>query len=542
MGQPSGVTLANGSDFDVKARRERYPPSSLLVLAAALSVLLLSFGTRAEARTPALWGGLEPGRHAVGFRILYATDPTRPWLDGTASAPVEGRQGRPVRVSVWYPARTRTNSLPMAYRDYLRLPRAPPSFAKLNAALEARDEASLRRVVKGQRAFAELMATRTAAFRGAAAAAGRFPLIVYPSGLNESGQHANAVLAEYLASHGFVVAAVPQVGTTPARLRLSPNAVDLETQVRDLEFAAAKVRGLPFVQSRWAVVGHSFGGIVALVGQGRNPDLAAVVGLDASYGSSSLEQQLTGSPFFRPERMRIPLLDLRRAEPPASRALLDSLIHSDRYIGELPRIAHGDFTSFPMIASIVPTDIRGRTASDARAGYELVARTVKTFLEAVIKRDGTATGELMRRKSEPRMRWTRSEGLAAPPTEEEIVRTIVSSGRDPALAKYRQVPHPDARRRQASERLILSMGYDFLEPGTDPLLAVKVFSFLTALRPLSADFLDSLAEAQVAAGLRDEARETSRRLLAIVDSDPTLTAEQKAALRQTGERRVRELK
>ena len=76
----------------------------------------------------------------------------------------------------------------------------------------------------------------------ATASDGSFPLVMYSEGWNSSSQNDNSVLAEFLASHGYVVAAVPQVGTSSMSLTLGINAVDLETQMRDIEFAMGVVQ------------------------------------------------------------------------------------------------------------------------------------------------------------------------------------------------------------------------------------------------------------------------------------------------------------
>jgi pimeloyl-ACP methyl ester carboxylesterase len=521
-----------------KARR---PAAALLALLLAVALALVAPAAPAAAQGSPLWGELEPGPFQVGFRTLYARDSTRPWLPvETGPDAVEGRPARPVRISIWYPAVPAPAARPMMYRDYVELPAPPPGFEALDRALAARNLAALRQMVRAPDALATLFATPTAAYRDAPPRPGRYALVVYLSGLNESGQHANHVLAEYLASRGIVVAAPAQVGTSPARLRLGINPVDLETQVRDVEFAAAALRALSFVGPRWAIVGHSMGGIVGLVTQARNPDLAAIVGLDASWGSAGLQASLTGSPFFRPERMRVPLLDLRRADPPADFSLLEALLYSDRRIGEYPGIAHGDFTSFPMIAALVPTDIQGRTPEVARRGYVHVVRAAADFLEATL--DGSRDDvRAARAREDGVVRWRTLAALPAPPTEEAVARMIVGDGVEAALAAWRRLPSGAADRPLLNERLLLSLGYDHLEAGADPRAAAQIFRFLTEIRPGSADYLDSLAEAYIASGEAELARQACLRVLAALDADASLGAGQKAQLRETAIERLSEL-
>jgi hypothetical protein len=86
--------------------------------------------------------GLEPGRFAVGFKVLYRIDRSRTW-DPTPDSTASGEFGRPVRISLWYPARQQRAGTSMLYRDYVHFA-APDSYvARLDSLLEARNIESL---------------------------------------------------------------------------------------------------------------------------------------------------------------------------------------------------------------------------------------------------------------------------------------------------------------------------------------------------------------------------------------------------------------
>ncbi len=63
----------------------------------------------------------------------------------------------------------------------------------------------------GTEVFAKLCSTPVAAVRNARPASGRFPLVLYAGGLG-SRADANVELGEYLASHGYSMATVAQLG------------------------------------------------------------------------------------------------------------------------------------------------------------------------------------------------------------------------------------------------------------------------------------------------------------------------------------------
>src|ERR1051326_4177787 len=101
----------------------------LCTLVLATSVLLPARSQ--EVSRPSLWGKLSPGPYAVGFRAVYAFDRARTWRvtrayeKGFSPDP----DGRPIRVSVWYPATISPGAKRMRYEDYVTLP-APKEIGR----------------------------------------------------------------------------------------------------------------------------------------------------------------------------------------------------------------------------------------------------------------------------------------------------------------------------------------------------------------------------------------------------------------------------
>jgi len=182
----------------------------------------------------ALWGTLEQGDDGVGFRQVFAFDKSRTWLP---TRDVEGRftphtSGRPIQINVWYPAAAGSRQR-MTLSDYIEQ-NAPAGFERLNAEMFRRNRDSVEASFDKQ-ASATLLGMTLGGGRDATPAAGDFPLVFLIGGLG-ADINTNVVLAEFLASHGYVVASVSLIGRSGDQLAPSRAPADTEASVRDIEY------------------------------------------------------------------------------------------------------------------------------------------------------------------------------------------------------------------------------------------------------------------------------------------------------------------
>jgi dienelactone hydrolase len=215
------------------------------------------------ARALDLGAGLDWGTHPVGFRRLA----------GGASA--------------WYPASAATASLRFA--DYLGAGRG--DF-----------ESFLRGAGLGQTDVEALVGAPMRATLEAPAAPGHPPLVVIAQGNGEDAPD-QAVLAEYLASHGYVVLTTPSPMIATPMSDESQIAAFAARQAGDLRAAVlAGERDLAFSASRIGAVGHSFGARAALLWAMGEPRVAVLVSLDGGIGTATGAEELRSAPGFDPRR------------------------------------------------------------------------------------------------------------------------------------------------------------------------------------------------------------------------------------------------
>lgn len=367
-----------------------------LVAAMAVATSNASLG-QSRLAAPPFWNALKAGPYTVGFRVLYHRDNQRPWLKKATGTDVDS--GRPIRLSLWYPAISDPSAPSMKYGDYLHH-EGPSDLRAFNDDLDKRDTESWLSDISelsppGQLIFEKLLSIPAAAHRDAPTAQGHFPLVIF-SGGKGSRADANVELGEYLASYGYIVATVPQLGPSDEEIELGSSPGEISLHADDFDSAIRVLRDLPEVDfGHVATAGHSAGGEVAVELALRHPEVTVVIGLDASYGMSGGSKVLVRLPEYAPGRkVGAALLDLRRGDGAQGAKLelnaIDALRWADIYRVTFPQAFHGDFTewgaiglklSFPM-----PPNPDGHTREIAYEVNQRVCRAVLDFLDARLRR------------------------------------------------------------------------------------------------------------------------------------------------------------
>jgi len=484
--------------------------AQLMLEATVLLLLIITLYSYANAQTPALWGDLKSGSYPVGFRFIYKYDYSRGWKtreDANGYPQAESR-GRPIRVSVWYPAKNRANASRMLYEDYIPSTARQAGFAELNSLLKKRDVTNLRASLKGEE-YNNLVMMRMAAVQNAVPQNGAFPLIVYSAGLNNSSQD-NVVLCEYLAGHGYVVVTVPQFGTTSLDVNLKfQNALDLETQALDLQYAIGAVHDLSNINhDRLGIIGYSVGGVVALNSVMRNTDVDAIVTLDPTFGVTPFIRLATDSPYYAPTNLRVPWMYIYRVEPATNLAVSDALKYSDRYRLAFTGMLHQDFSSLPMFSpqsAATPT----RTAETAKRGYQTVCRYILNFFNAYLKKDERGLEFITRSPGENGVaesiaRFEIRNAITPPPTEEKFLRVVEQEGFDQAIKLYNEHRARNPQEPIFSENFLNQLGYRLINQNRLA-QALEIFRLNVEAYPASANAYDSFAEAYMLSGNKEMA-------------------------------------
>jgi dienelactone hydrolase len=326
-----------------------------------IALLIFSLPTELRSETSPIWGKLTPGPHAVGFQVLFRKDPSRPFkakrdYQGNILA---GDRERPIQISVWYPATGSGKSTFISFEDYVYLTTSEQTGAesndqqKQNAFTAFKNRWAQRAADENIRAA---LKSKTLALRDADPVKDRFPLVLIAPSSGLSSPVSSAVLAEFLASHGYVVASSPAMGLNSRQL--SFNSLGVMTQLQDLQFLIASLHSFSAVDpNKLAVIGFSFGGLAGSLLAMYNGDVDAFVSLETvaanKYGYSVLFQ----NPLYDPPLLRVPVLHLTAQEKDESSddAFLKAIKYAPLTVVKLKGMTPGDFSSFTMITPLIPT-------------------------------------------------------------------------------------------------------------------------------------------------------------------------------------------
>lgn len=363
------------------------------------------------ARRPLIWPAAEPGPYEVGYRVLHEYDPTRtfkPKLD-YFGRPTEGPIARPIQISVWYPAAAASGLNRMKLEDYYfatatETDFAPPSTERLTLLknrlktiwpiefrIPPEGRAAIREKIEA--AFQEMVF----AAKDAAPEKGPFPLIVHMPGYNASPAH-HAYLFEYLASHGYVVAAVPNMGRY--RREIDDEAASLDVQARDLEFAVARMGELPYVDlSRVGTTGMSWGGFSNVLFGGRDARVDAVLTLDGAITMPEELKLIEAVPgyshkAFDKAYMQLLVTPSEAKFRPKDLRFFEALEYGDAHMVQFRGVDHDEFSCGNLrLRNLRETD-PGRVAYLEEFSRQLY-RCALEFFDAYLKGDGSALRSLV---------------------------------------------------------------------------------------------------------------------------------------------------
>ena len=425
--------------------------------------------TNQQSRLPhkhPLWGELHGGPYGVSFKSCFRYDYARVY-----DQPLSGPQGlsakkyRPILINIWYPVHCDDAGAFLPYREYLTIGQNHVELRDFCEKLIAfhldvisqevmykphKDLSQQERAI-----FENFLNTETAVLKESLPCAGRFPLVINHQGLGGSFED-NAVLFEFLASHGYVVANSAYQSENAAYFNVD---WDLVRSIKDMEFLVNSLQDHPSVEKqKVAVMGQSYGGQAAMAWRAEeNSAVDAVISFDSTLeyaaldepGFAKLKERLA-----RVDNLAAPLLVFasRRGKPNFDH--YEALKYAPRYFAMVEHLLHNDYISHGAIGSGIrltsppgaPPDFVLPEPKLVQESYELVCLYTLKFLDAYLKGDQSAL-EFLRKSAEgvgvdaSRLSLQFEDAIARPPTAKQLADMILERGVEATLELCRQQGH-----------------------------------------------------------------------------------------------------
>jgi len=338
--------------------------------------------------TAPIWRGLEPGPFPVGLRVEHVFDHSRSFKQSTGDT-----SARPIQLVVWYPAEKSSDAELLRYEEYVLIEMTKTDFRPIEENRRQLLFGDFKKYWQERGAqedklaghFEAFLSMTTMAHKDAKPADGSFPLVLYAPG-GFAGANDNAILCEYLASHGFIVAACPSVGMFSEAMTVDLQGV--ETQVRDLEFICARLKDFPGADSsKIGTVGFSWGGLANVMLAKRNFGIDTVVSLEGAISYGKYRTLVDETPFAYSRELSVPfLLAVSGENEDEDLTFFHERAVADACLMKVSDMGHIGFSSnYILLSQFFEEGPDSKTLEPMKTGYRTICRYVLGFLNAYLK-------------------------------------------------------------------------------------------------------------------------------------------------------------
>lgn len=513
---------------------------------AVILILLTIFGCQKQHTIDdfPILGELPMGKHSVGFQTLFTYDLTKnpiPYSDWDGNLyPADSTAiGRPFQINIWYPAQSRSGDL-MKYADYVDLMGRQTNFSTSEAQKTFARETfisqtkNLRNILEKDNTktlstseMDQLLELDVFARLNAKAAAGKYPVVLYPNGSSPAYQ---SITCEFLASHGYVVVAFAPKGRFSSGLEIST--LGLELAVDDLEFVLGKVSETSNVDmAKVAILANAISSSVGAAAVSRNEKIKALISLEGGLPSSFEQGLLNKSVFYQPENIRTPILFIYSPHPAIDPKHTFHLKYADRYYARFPKMSEFTMLNYGMFDALVP-DIIGAHSGNTQKGFETANELVLRFLDQKIKgKSGDVLDATFMASKEHIDTTFYLRGFPAPPNMAILKDLFWKDGFDAIEKVYQELkskgnPQPFSMSFYTDYRNWLAWKKDEAYA-----YRLRLYELAYDSYPKSARINYFLANYSMKRGLKEQARRFYRQALALVESDDDLSSSEKSNLK-----------
>ncbi len=504
-----------------------------------------------------IMGDLVLGDYAVGYKTIFTYDQTRNGVpysdwDGNLTNNHKPELGRQFQINVWYPAEHGSGD-PISYAHYVHLIGRQTNFEETEGQKIFAEETFIEKTqglgnvtvgVLGSTKedftsanLDQLLGLEVYGRLGATPANGKFPVVIYPNGGSPAFQ---SITCEYLASHGYVVAAFASKGRFSSEMEIS--ATGLEVAVDDFEFVLGKVSEQPNVDmGNVAVLANAISSSVGAAAISRNDRLKALISLEGGLPSAFEQGLLNESVFYLPENITLPILIIYSSHPSIDPKYTFQLKYADRYYAQFANMSEFVMLNYGMFDAFVP-NILGGHKGNTQKGFEEAHHLILRFLDQKIKGETEAPFDATFLASQTELDSTFVlEAIQAPPNIALLKDRFMKDGFDAIEGIYTELKEngnlqPYSMSFYKDYRSWLAWQKDEDYTYRQRLYALGYDSY-----PESARMNYYLAYYSMQVGQNEKAIRHYKNALSLVENDPDLTVDERENMTNYSKSDLKEL-
>jgi tetratricopeptide (TPR) repeat protein len=259
------------------------------------------------------------------------------------------------------------------------------------------------------------------------------------------------------------------------------------------------------------------GGLAGLLMVMRNPHIKVFLSMDAAVNYEHLALPRNHHS-YRENNFTIPWMHMIRAQfaeyyenQLKQSSLFQRKKYGPSYLVKVPTFNHGCFTSYAVLGLQNPVPgYWGSIETNLKDLHVRICRNARLFFDAYLKDDKESLITLTQRSfnndlSDSIMTVDYKEGVATPPRFAGLVHSIISVGLKEVNREIEELLKTHASQDLFDEEVLNWLGYHLLYWWDRPQEALDVFKLNTELFPNSANASNSLGEAYLTLGDKENA-------------------------------------
>ena len=386
-----------------------------------LLVNIVAFG-----QNQLIYKNLELGKYNVGFKELFVTDYARTYKNNF----------RKMQVALWFPVYNAVGTH-VKFHDYFNLYLSEDSTQSLpdnNKAFWKKQFSSSNNDIR----FDELWNSDGLATRSPLPEGKKYPIILYAAG-GQGESFENFLICESLASEGFIVAAIPSVGTFIHEIEIIKDG--LQTQTNDLLSVIRYLNQQGYTQTdEVGVFGWSWGALAGLYLQSIYLPVKAYLSLDGSI--AGYEHVINSLPYFKISKITDPTFFISTTSSTASRvkSFYEKTIYSKSTYLAIDSVDHGDFNSYSYLTNRFSVTNKN---SNESSFYPLLDKVTSDFFSHYLLKKDTTVYDVLSTNSLIALELSHNN-IPRPLREDELITLIREKGVDEGYKKYNEMKSADS--------------------------------------------------------------------------------------------------